>query len=379
MRGHIRKRGAKWAVVVDIGFDNSGRRKQRWHSGYTTRRAAQAALTEILGRLQAGTYIVPSKTTLATYLREWLESVRATLRPSTWDSYQTNILSHILPALGTATLQSLTPVRLNAFYADLLESGRVDGRGGLSPKTVRHCHQVLRKAYGDAVRWNRIARNPCDLAQPPRSGGHAEMRTWPAATLRAFLEGVAGDRLCAAWHIAAAAGMRRGEVLGLRWQDVDVDASRLAVRQTLTSIRYRLSFGAPKTAKGRRLISLDDRTVAELKRHRKAQLQERLAFGPGYSDADLVFAREDGSPVHPDLFSDYFEKHVKRLGLPRIRLHDLRHTHATLALQAGVNPKVISERLGHATVAFTLDRYAHCVPAMEEEAASRVAAIVFGA
>ena len=205
------------------------------------------------------------------------------------------------------------------------------------------------------------------------------MSTWPAATLRAFLEGVGGDRLCAAWHLAAATGMRRGEVLGLRWQDVDLDASRVAVRQTLISIRYRLSFGTPKTAKGRRLIALDDRTVAELKRHRKAQLQERLAFGPGYSDADLVFVREDGSPVHPDLFSDYFEKHARRLGLPRIRLHDLRHTHATLALQAGVNPKVISERLGHATVAFTLDRYAHCVPAMEEEAAARVAAFVFGA
>lgn len=377
MRGHIRKRGNKWAVVVDVGVGEDGRRKQRWHSGYDRRKDAQAALTEILSKIQKGDYVEPSKETLASFLREWLGS--KTLRPSTRDSYQTNIEIHILPALGTATLQSLTPLRLNAFYADLLESGRADGRGGLSPKTVLHCHQVLTTALGDAVKWNKLARNPCDRAQRPRPAGHPEMKTWPAATLRAFLEGVSEDRLCAAWHLAAATGMRRGEVLGGRWQDLDLDIGRFAVRQTLTTVRYRLIFGAPKTDKGRRLVALDERTVAELKRHRTAQLQERLAFGPGYYDADLIFAREDGSPVHPDLFSDSFEKHAKRLGLPRIRLHDLRHTHATLALQAGVNPKVLSERLGHATVAFTLDRYAHCIPAMEEEAAERVAAVVFGA
>ncbi len=377
MRGHIRRRGNKWAVIVDVGLDQNGRRKQRWHSGFDTKRDASRALTEILGRLQTGAYVEPNKQTLATFLQEWLDAVEVTLRPSTWASYRLNVEHYIVPALGAIPLQNLTVAKLNAFYADLLSSGKTRQDGGLSPRSVRYVHTIIRKALHEAVRWNRLARNVADQAVPPRQAT-PEMRTWSAEELRAFLERVRDDRLYAAWLLAATTGLRRGELLGLRWRDLDLENGRLSVTQALLSVRNRLSFSPPKTAKSRRSVALDPRTVAALQAHRAHQNEERLALG-GWPDHDLVFTREDGKPVHPDTFSrDRFKQHVRAADLPLIRFHDLRHTHATLALQAGVHPKVVSERLGHSSVAITLDTYSHVVPAMEEEAAEKVAAVVFG-
>lgn len=380
MRGHIRRRGSngRWAVVVDVGHAENGRRKQRWHSGFGTKRDASRALTEILNRLALGEYIEPSRQNLAAFLREWLDAARTTLRPGTWQSYKTNVDAYIVPRLGMTPLQSLTPAMLTAFYGDLLRGGRRSREGGLSPRTVRFTHQILRKALSEAVRWGRLARNPADQATPPRQNT-PEMKTWSAGELRRFLEHVEGDRLYAAWLLAATTGLRRGELLGLRWKDVDLEAGRLSVTQALLSVRNRLSVSPPKTAKSRRSVALDARTVAALQAHRKAQLEERLAFGGDWPDHDLVFTREDGEPIHPDRFSrDWFRQYVRAAGLPLIRFHDLRHTHATLALQAGIHPKVVSERLGHATVSITLDTYSHAIPALQEEAAAKVAAVVFG-
>jgi integrase len=228
------------------------------------------------------------------------------------------------------------------------------------------------------VRWNLLQRNIAYQADAPSSPpGSVEMKTWTAEELRRFLDFVASDRLYGAWVLAATTGLRRGEVLGLRWGDIDLEPGRLAVRQTLVSVAYETKFSTPKTKRGRRSVSLDATTVMALRSHRKRQLQDRMAWGPAYQDSGLVVTREDGSLVHPDRFTQMFDKHVKNSGLPRIRLHDLRHTHATLALAAGVHHKVVSDRLGHATVAFTLDVYSHAVPALQEEAAERVAALVF--
>lgn len=380
-RGTVENRGDRrkpnWSFIVDVNPPGAPRKQAR-RGGFRTRGEAQAALNELLNARQQGTYIEPSKGTVGDYLNEWLAGMRAQVRSSTRASYEMNMREHVLPAIGDVRLQDLTPDRLNALYADLLESGRRDGKG-LSAKSVCNVHTTIRKALADAVDAGRVARNVAALAKPPkvRASDRAEMRTWTAAQLRAFLERAADDDFYAAWHTAGSTGLRRGELLGLRWADLDLDAGRAAIRQTIVSVDYRIEFSTPKTARGRRVVALDEGTVGALRGHRKTQAEQRIAFGGHYEDQGLIFARPDGSPIHPQVFSDRFDRLIEATGLPRIRFHDLRHTHATLALAAGVHPKVVSERLGHSTVAFTLDVYSHVIPGMQEDAAQKVAALVF--
>jgi integrase len=303
--------------------------------------------------------------------------MRASLRPLTFESYKLNI-ARAVESIGAVRLQQLTPAMLNRLYGELGRNRTVDGedRPPLSPRSIRYVHTVLRHALADGVRWNRLARNVADAAEPPsaKAARPREMRTWSADHLRGFLEHVGEDRLSAAYRLAAMTGVRRGELLGLRWRDVDLDAGRVSIVQTLVGKRQ---LSKPKTDKGQRNIALDTGTVAALREHRKRQLEERLAWGPAYQDQhDLVFCREDGSPLWPQSLSRAFERHAKQARLPAIRFHDLRHGHATLALLAGVHPKVVSERLGHASVGITLDTYSHAIPAMQADAAAKVAGLL---
>jgi integrase len=205
------------------------------------------------------------------------------------------------------------------------------------------------------------------------------MHVWSAAELRTFLTSVESDRLYALWLLVASTGLRRGEALGVRWSDLDLDDASLRVSQTLLDVGHKLTLGAPKTKAGERAIALDAGTVAALRAHRQRQGAEIMAFGRAqWPQHDLVFTREDGEPVHPAWFSRAFDQRVQRVGLPKIRLHDLRHTHATLALRAGVNVKIVSERLGHSKSAITLDTYQHVTPDMQREAAAKIAGVVFG-
>jgi integrase len=275
--------------------------------------------------------VAPSKRTTGAFLREdWLPGLRAQVRPGTWAEHKSKVEVHLVPAIGGVRLQQLTPGHLNALYADLLEQG-------LSARTVLHVHATIRRALADATRWGVVPRNVALLASPPRPG-RPELQVWTAAELRTFLAAVEDDRLYALWLLAASTGMRRGELLGLQWPDVDLGRARVAVRRSLVTVGHKVMVSEPKTAKGRRSVALDPATVAGLKAWHKHQAAD----------------------------------------LPVIRLHDLRHTNATLALAAGVHPKVVQERLGHANIAITLDTYSHAVPALEEQAARTVAALVFG-
>ena len=226
--------------------------------------------------------------------------------------------------------------------------------------------------------WQRLPRNPADRAKPPSIASIDEMppRTWSARQLDDFLAHVRDDRLYAAWRTLAMTGLRRGELLGLDWDAVDLDTGRLAITRTLIEGKGAPRFSDPKTKRGRRSVALDATTVEALREHRERQLDERVAWGPAYESHGLVFCREDGTPIWPRTFSRSFDHHVRDAGLPKIRLHDLRHTHATLALEAGVHPKVVQERLGHATIAITLDTYSHAIPAMQEDAAAKIAALL---
>ena len=326
MRGKVLQRnGRTWTYVVDLGQKPGGGRNQKWKGGYATKRQAEEALTKALAEFHRGDYVEPSRLTLGGFLKDqWLPAIRSSVRSGTWDSYERIVDSAIMPRIGSHPLQGLTGATLNAFYGDLLREGRKDGRGGLAPKSVRNIHVVIRKALDDALRWSLVARNVAVQANPPRlrGAGDSDMRTWAAEQVRTFLDGIGDHRFHPALVLAASTGMRRGEVLGLRWQDIDFSAKRLAVRNTLLSVAYKIERGTPKTARGRRSLPLDGTTLAVLRSHRARQAEERLAWGPLYEDNGLVFTREDGRPIHPDLFSKVFDQLVARSKLPRIRLHD---------------------------------------------------------
>jgi integrase len=383
MRGYIVKKKSRYYAVIYEGIDPAtGKEVRRYHPAGTVRRDAERLLNALVRKVHDGEYVRPERLTLGEYLTElWLPGKATQLKPSTLASYRRAVETHIVPALGPIQLQQLAPEHLERFYAEKIAEGRRDGGGGLSSKTVRNLHVVIRKALADAMRKGRISRNVASLTDPPRTVRDAkpiELRYWTASELRQFLNANEDHRHWPAWFTAAFTGLRRGELLGLRWRDVDSEAQRLAVRQTLLSIEYKLSISDGKSENAERVVDLDDRTVAVLRAHRARQAEERLLVGAAYEDQDLVFAHPDGRPIHPDVFSQSFERRVASSGLPRIRFHDLRHTHATLMLAAGVPVKVVSERLGHAIPGFTQSVYQHVIPGMQSDAAAALSAQVFG-
>lgn len=371
-----------WWFVVDLPPGGDGRRRQAKRRGFRTKAEAQAALDELRVGGRRGTYVAPARQTLRSFLTDdWLPAIRATVEPSTHESYARYLHRHVIPRIGGIPLQQLDAGVLNKLYADLLDHGRLDGKpGGLSARTVRYIHTIIGRALREAVAWDRVARNVAQAAQPPGAAQarSPEMRTWDGPTLGRFLELVRDDRHYPAWLFLATTGCRRGEALGLRWSDVDLDAGKVLLRQTVTSIAHEVRV-SPRTKSGKpRTVELDRPTVAALRAVRARQAEERLMLGPAYSDNDFVFAQTDGQPVHPELFSMQFNRRVARYKLPRIRLHDLRHTWATLALSAGVDVKIVSERLGHASAKITWDIYQHVTPTMQSNAAETVARLIFG-
>ena len=376
MRGSIRKRGSTYTWYLSVPDPATGKPRQRSKGGYRTKRECQAALNDALSTIRTGTFVEASRRTTGSFLRdEWLPAMRLNVRPTTWATYQGLLEAYVIPTLGGIELQQLTPGHLAALYQELLVSGRRHRPGGLAAKTVRNVHVLIHRAFRDAVRWGYTVRNVADAADPPKAKA-AELQVWTPAQLRAFLTHVRKDRHYAAWQLAATTGMRRGELLGLRWIDVDLDAGRVAVRQPRVVADHTVHTSEPKTARSRRSIALDPATVAALREHQARQVGEKALVGPGYEDSGLVFTHPDGSPIHPHLFSDWFQQHARRAGLPRIRLHDLRHSYATAALAAGIAAKVVSERLGHATIAITMDTYSHVLPGLDERAAATVAQLI---
>jgi integrase len=375
-RGSVRRKDGGWSYRVDLGADPAtGQRRQVAKQGFRTRKAAEAALTDMLQAASRNSVVAKSSTRLADFLDDWLAGQKTRLRETTWHSYE-HAIKRVDHHLGQVPLQSLTTLQIETFYAALVESGG-RRRAGLTPKSVRNTHVVLRKALADAERLGLVARNVASSAKAP-TARRPEFATWSSDDLREFFASVRDDRLYASFVLLATTGMRRGEVLGLRWRDVDLDGAQLAVVQTLSTVGWQMLIAPPKTQRSRRTIYLDAQTVDVLKEHRRRQREEQLAAGPTWdSSNELVFRDELGGLLHPEWFSREFNMLVRRAGVPRIRLHDLRHTYATLALKTGVHPKVVSERLGHATVGITLDLYSHVTPAIARDAADAVAATIF--
>ena len=380
MRGHIARKGNRYYAVVYEGIDPAtGKGRHRWYPGGATRKDAERVLGDLVKRIHDGDYQAPERITVAEYLTErWLPLRRRQVRHSTYRSYMANTRLHVVPYIGNIPLQRLTPDDLDGLYDQLLTSGRRNGGGGLSPKMVRNIHNMLRKALADACRKGTLQRNVATLADPPKPGRDTNMRVWTAEQLRQFLTEIGEHRMAAAFHLAAHTGMRRGEVLGLTWRDVDLDAARLSVHQAVITVEYQVTVADVKTGTARRTIDLDERTVEVLRAWRTEREREAALIGATVSEDETVFARPDGELTHPDYFSQVFDRHCAGSELPRIRFHDLRHTHATILLKAGVPVKVVSERLGHSSPAFTMTVYQHVLPGMQADAARKFSEAVYG-
>ncbi len=346
-------------------------------------------------------YVAPQRQTLSEFLAvDWLPAVRHQLARSTSESYDRNICNHVIPVLGGLQLRQIDGAVLNRFYATLLESGRKRGQQspGLKARTVRYIHTIVHAALDDAVRWRRLVANPADQATPPSASAakSPEMRVWTGAEVRRFLQLCEGDRYYFPFALLVLTGCRRGEVLGLRWADIDWErndrrAGRVvtlaAIRQTVIPLTKASGRGregriATRTKSDKpRVIELDSATVAMLRKWREQQAEERALIGAGYHDNDLIFCRPDGRPYHPEAFSKTFDRRLRQrrfAQLPTIRLHDLRHTWATLALIAGVDVTIVSRQLGHSSPAITQSIYQHVVRGLQSDAAERVAALIFG-
>ena len=372
-RGSLRKRGDTWTAYWWI-HDQEGRRRQRTKGGFRTKRDAQAHLTTVLNAVQTGPYMEARKITLAVFLREeWLPTL--TQRNNTKASYRTTVENWIVPHLGGIQLANLTAAHVQG----LLDHLRVAGgrsQSGLSPRSVQYALKVLKMGLAHAVAQGFIPRSPAAAVKRPRAES-PEMQSWTVDEAAAFLDHVVEDRLYAAWLLFLQRGLRRGEVAGLRWSDVDFDSGRLSVGHTRVLVDGKPESSTPKTSAGRRTVPLSPLLVSALRSHRRRQLEERIACGAAWMDSGYVFTREDGRPLHPESISTAFERHVLRLGARMIRLHDTRHTCASLALQAGEKTEVVSRWLGHATVSITQDIYQHVIPSMIEEAGERLDEIIF--
>ena len=368
MKGHIRRRGKSWAVVFDLGRDANGKRRQKWHAVPGTRRDAQRELARLLNELNTGAYVEPSRMTVGEFLDRWLtDYAKPKVSPKTYERYQEMIDGHIRPALGSYLLPKLAPLHIQAFYSRALASGRKDGKGGLSAQSVVHFHRLLNKAFAQALKWQLLARNPIQAVEPPKAQ-RQEMRALDEDETASLLSLLGATRLYMPVMLAVTAGLRRGEILGLRWSNVDLATGTITVVQSLEQTKAGLRFKVPKTHRSRRCIALPTITVETLRSHRVRQAEDRLALGPAYEDHDLVCPRPGGSPWPPDVFSTAFAFFVRRSSIRPFRFHDLRHSHASHLLRAGVHPKIVSERLGHSTVSITLDTYSHILPGMQEDA-----------
>jgi len=360
VRGHIRRRGKHWEIKYEVERSD-GKRRTRYKAFRGTRREAQDELARTLAQVADGSHLNPSKVTITEYLRARLERWRAmgaiSAKPA--ERYQQLVKNQIEPFIGGKLLQKLTAEEVEAWHAKLLTEGRHDGTGGIATRTIRDAHRLLAKALREAQQHGLVLRNVCAIQRPPKVESE-EMHILTPEQVAGFSALLDGHEFAAPAVTALFTGMRRGELLGLRWRNVDLDAKLIKVRESLEETTAEgLQFKPPKTKAGIRDVTLPDTVVATLQAQRKRLLERRLQLGLGkLADSDLVFPDWEGSPQRPDSFSARWTELSKRLKLG-VSFHELRHTHASQLIDAGVDVVTISKRLGHASPTITLSTYAH--------------------
>ncbi|UOY92868.1 site-specific integrase [Ectobacillus sp. JY-23] len=367
MKGHLYKRGKTWTYVVDIGYDEvTGKRKQKNKGGFKRQKDAQAALNKVLTEIEEGSYLEPSKEKLSAFIDLWLEGKKMNLKESSYELYRRYAQTYITPKIGAVTLEKLKPSHIQKLYNEMAQTH--------SPATVNKVHKILKGVLDQAVNFKYLRDNPALRVEKPKEEKRS-VTVWDEKQVQHFLDIVKKSRYYIVFLLAVTTGMRRSEILGLRWQDIDFDQGTISIRQTLSAQNKLLA--TAKTASSQRSIDLDANTLIALKEHRVRVLKEKMRQGSAYYDLDLVCCTTTGKILHNESLWSLWSAYVKESKLPRIRFHDLRHTHATLMLRAGVHPKVVAERLGHTNVSITLNTYSHVVKGMQKEAAQKVSDLLF--
>lgn len=376
MAGHLESRGLNtWLVRVYLGRDSrAGKRRYHNHTVRGTKKDAQKYLNAVLREKDLGTFVEPVKITLDQHLDQWLETAaKCRLSEGTFTSYEYMLKRYVRPVLGYRKLATLSPLDLQLLYNALQASG-------LSARTVRYVHSILSSSLKQAIKWRMLTHNPASAVDLPRHE-RKEMRAFSPEEAGRFLAAASGDRYGVLFAFALTTGMRPEEYLSLQWKDLDLKTGITSVQRTLIWRRKGggWCFGEPKTPRSRRTIPLPASVVRALAAHRRHQAEERLKAGSNYTQHDLVFATSEGGPLMlRNLTRRHFKPILKRAGLPdSIRLYDLRHSCATLLLAAEENPKVVSERLGHASIVLTLDTYSHVLPSMQKAASDKLERMLF--
>jgi integrase len=372
-QGHIEERSPGHWLIRYSNNEASGRRRfSTTIKG--TRKDAERELRRRLDALDSGTHADPTRMTTGDYLDKWLATVREEISPRTHERYGEFVRHFLVPALGTVPITKLTPTHLQVAYTAWATGGRRDGReGGLSPTTRRHLHRVLHAALGRAVEQQVIFRNPAAVFRRrlPKVERH-ELAVLTAEQSAQLLDGIRNHRVYWPVLIALATGARRGEILALRWRHVDLDQRTIRLMESMEHTRAGIRFKPPKSGKAR-AVTIPGFAVDELRRWRREQSQELLRLGVRLGGDVLVCARADGEPMLPTSLTHEFAKVAGKVdGVPRVRFHDLRHSHATQLLAAGIHPKIAQERLGHSSISVTLDLYSHVSPTMQEDAAQKL-------
>lgn len=366
MKGYFRKRGDKWSFTIDVGRDPStGKRTQKTKGGFKTKKEAQAACAELIAELTKGVYVDAKDLIFKDIMEEWLELSKVRVKDTTYKNYFRAVDTRIIPALGQMKVKDINHATIQKYISELIDEG-------CSPRYIEYLFTIINGAVEHAVKTERLVKNPLQYVEVPRPRRRTHT-TWEVEEINRFLHFAKFDNpiYFVSLKIAIHTGMRRGEVLGLRWSDVNLKEQKISVTQSLIYDDEGFRFSDLKTKSSKRLISIDDDLTAELKQYKAQQNQFKLALGSEYHDLDLVCCREDGKPIYPRTLAQHFENVIKKAGVPKIRLHDLRHTHATILLKLGENPKVVSERLGHSTVTMTLDTYSHVTPDMQKVTADK--------
>lgn len=373
MKGHLKKRSKdSWTIVFDLGLKANGKRNQKWKSTKGTKKDAEALLARMLTELEDGVYIDAKKTSVSDYLDKWIASIKGSVSSTTYERYKQLCDKHLKPTIGNIALNKLQAIRISELYSDAIESGRIDGNGGLSKQSVLHMHRVLKRALSQAVKWGLLSRNPCDAVDNIPKPGKKERLTFTTEETLSLLEQLEGNRLQLPVLLAVTTGMRRGEVLGLRWKDIDLDKKRLYIRQIVIETRENgLEVKQPKTDASSRTIALPQIAIEAIKKYRVEQAELCLQLGKGLTPESMLFDEFSGLNI-PNRITVNFRSFIKSHGFKHVTFHDLRHTHATHLLEQNIHPKIVSERLGHSTIALTMNTYSHVMPTMQEEAANKV-------